>query len=940
MARTKHQHITNAYRCRLYDSGTGRDLVLDGSSAEVTIADVHASITLSQKFTNPFNSTISTVYSFGLMADAAIYGFEMVKQDGTRVEGVVKEKDEAMKEYASALRKGHTASLGQVETADVFSISVGNILPSEAVTIHLRYLQPLMDDEKKDQIKFIFPRTYAQRYGAAPTVNTALGTTAHQPFQMNVIVQQAGAIKSISCPSGHPISLELGLPDGMTAPNETSHFASVSLTDPTGFLTQDVVLVVTAADLDAPRGFVELHPSPNHETAALALTFVPRFNLPDAPGGMEYVFLVDRSGSMEGQNIQLVREALIVLLRGLPTVGTTFNIFSFGSRTTKLWEASRAYNQATLEEASNHVDAMDADYGGTEIASALELVFSSLTKPLVRPVAVLLLTDGSAWDVSRCVSHTRTAVTSLPVPNDPSSFIRIFTVGIGNGASTDTCDSIARAGAGMSVYVKQGEPVVGKCARLVRAARTPPIKDITVLWTGEEPNEAAQGSDDDFEILDSPEKENTAEESGTTAPALTLNLFDNDLAMAEGSSTGPPPALNPILPPPPALQVAPVVVSNLFPGTRMQIYAIVNGKGDSLPSSIKMKGVVATTRTSVELVIPLSQLLSSPFNSMLTSSSHSRPDSFPPPFLHTLAAKALITDRQDGKHAFPSDISESFKDNSELQEAYLKKEIVRLGTTYQLASKHTSFIAVDYRDEDTEPALIPVSGTSNFGGAATAVSARRSTGGKAARKQMARMTNGMRGRQRAMARPPGRVLRSAASAPGSSGASAAQVESSVDDEEEEETDQVTSGSVAWTAPESWAVQSESTSSDLEVNTPPKKKKKLASMAAASTMLDSDRLTAIARMQQFNGGLSLSADLLVLLGIHDTLTEVEEKLAAVGVTQNVAATVLAWSWMEKSGGEEALDLIEKAKEWIKGEVGEGTTVEEIQRKVLNAVTLNL
>lgn len=173
---------------------------------------------------------------------------------------------------------------------------------------------------------------------------------------MKVVIQQAGAIKSISCPSGHPIAFDLGIPDHLTTTSASSHYASVSLTDRTGFLVQDVVLVISAEGLDTPRCFIERHPSPNHESAAMALTFVPRFNLPDLSGGMEYIFLVDRSGSMEGTNLQLVQEALIVLLRGLPTIGTTFNIVSFGSHSTKLWENSQEYSQRTLEQATKHVE--------------------------------------------------------------------------------------------------------------------------------------------------------------------------------------------------------------------------------------------------------------------------------------------------------------------------------------------------------------------------------------------------------------------------------------------------------------------------------------------------------------------------------------------------------------------------------------------------------
>ncbi|KAJ3897054.1 vault protein inter-alpha-trypsin domain-containing protein [Lentinula edodes] len=172
MARTKIRSPTLG-DCRLYDAATGQDLILDGSSAQVLIADIHASVNLSQRFTNTSYTTISSaVYTFGLMAGAAVCGFEMIKQDGTRVEGVVKEKEAAKKEYEQAIQAGKTASLGQQETEDVFSITVGNVLPSETVEINLHYIQPLTDDEKKDQVKFIFPRTYAQRYGQAPTDNT------------------------------------------------------------------------------------------------------------------------------------------------------------------------------------------------------------------------------------------------------------------------------------------------------------------------------------------------------------------------------------------------------------------------------------------------------------------------------------------------------------------------------------------------------------------------------------------------------------------------------------------------------------------------------------------------------------------------------------------------------------------------------------------------
>ncbi|KAF9073343.1 hypothetical protein BDP27DRAFT_1444996 [Rhodocollybia butyracea] len=800
------------------------------------------------------------VYTFALMVDAAVCKFELVRGNGTKVQGVVKEKQEAKQEYDNAVSKGFTAGLGQQEAGDVFSISVGNIFPAETVTINLQYVQTLMDDEKHDQVKFIFPRTYAQRYGSAPSVNSALGRTSHQPFRMELEFQQAGDIKSISCPSGHPISFDLGRPDANGIAPQDGDFASVSLIDTTGFLTQDVVVVVTATGLDAPRCFIQN--SPNHESTALALTFVPRFNLPDVQGGMEYIFLVDRSGSMQGEKIRLVREALVVLLRGLPTTGTTFNIFSFGSKATKFWDSSRSYTQSNLDKATKHIDSMDADYGGTEIASALRLAYDSLSNPLKRPVAVFLITDGEAWDVSTCIEHTQNARSTLS--DDPKSFMRVFTMGIGSGASSDTCEGIARAGDGMTVYVKEGEPILGKCARLVRAARTPRVK-VEVEWgvVGDGDGDGDGNGDEDFEMV---EPSVPASSSAVSAkPAGPINLFNANSTKAQ-LSTGPPPKPNPTLPPVPRIQQSPLggKISNIFPGTRTQVYALVrtsNGEAlDDTIKEVKLKGVVTSTGDDLELVVPVMKTLSSS------------------PFIPTLAAKALIRDREEGK-------SQCTTDKSDLKEAYLEKDIIRLGTQYTLASKYTSFVAVDSTTQ--VPALAPSSprAAGFASGSVRAMSAYCAPSMRSSAPYV---------RRRSIGSPTGSVKK--ASLKGKA-----------------------------KAPTAYAAR------DSPTPSPP---------------LTISPVTALARLQQCHGGFPLCTQLLAHLGDPGSPTMIiagDIKALAwrfskdCGIANpDVGATLLAVIWMEyygkgvEGGEEEMRDMKEKAEAWVRGELGVGDDGEALRK----------
>ena len=63
---------------------------------------------------------------------------------------------------------------------------------------------------------------------------------------------------------------------------------------------------------------------------------------------VEYIFLIDRSGSMR-YTIKLARQALITFLQSLP-VGSKFNICSYGTRHEFMFKQSRSvdYSDATL----------------------------------------------------------------------------------------------------------------------------------------------------------------------------------------------------------------------------------------------------------------------------------------------------------------------------------------------------------------------------------------------------------------------------------------------------------------------------------------------------------------------------------------------------------------------------------------------------------------
>lgn len=233
-----------------------------------------------------------------------------------------------------------------------FRCSLGNILKDETVSIELVYVTELTEGDTSDSIRFHLPSRVGIRYGSPPP--SAFGSSAPYeatsssstvPFTLALSVESVAPIAKISSPS-HPISTELGpdtsLPNASSLP--FSNYARISFSTTTT-LERDFVLELTSPGFDEPRCLAEHHPSPDIDSVAISITFVPRFKLPEVEG-QEFIFLVDRSGSMGGNRIQSAKAALVVLLRGMPYKGTTFNLVSFGTRVEALWKGeSRSYSQ-------------------------------------------------------------------------------------------------------------------------------------------------------------------------------------------------------------------------------------------------------------------------------------------------------------------------------------------------------------------------------------------------------------------------------------------------------------------------------------------------------------------------------------------------------------------------------------------------------------------
>ncbi|KAK6212136.1 von willebrand domain containing protein [Colletotrichum tabaci] len=703
-----HPNSRNTDVCGLYYLGTTQNFFPSRGShlyprryLPMLSQSVHARIvastsrsTLTQTFVNPSaDAPIPELrYTFPLYDGVSVVAFTCTVNKDRVIRGVVQETNTARRTYDNAVAKGQTAGILEQlpDASDVFTSSVANVPPGAEVAVEIEYLGELKHDAGVDGIRLTIPTTIAPRYGAYP------GTLLDKPSNVSAAqdgitivvdaeVPAGSVIKSIQSPS-HPIAVSIGSTSTTKADATPSlQLASATLSLGTAQLDRDFIVQVIATNTSNPVAVLETHPTIPHQQALMA-TLVPRFKMA-ATTKPEVVFICDRSGSMQGARMTDLRDALRVFLKSLP-VGAMFNICSFGSGHSFLFDKSVTYDQNTLEAAMRHVDTFAADFGGTEIRQPIEQTFRRRHVDL--DLEVFLLTDGEVWGEQGLFGLVGDHV------RESNGAIRLFTLGVGQDVSHSLIEGLARAGNGFSQCVSHKEKMTGKVVRMLKGALTPHVTDYTLELKYADA-ESETEPEDDFDIVSTDDLLKPLHQGVVPPPVKPkkpISLFDTaasdgeDVSMDDAADDGTGTerfSHIPAVKPPKVLQ-APFQISPFFPHSRNSVYLLLSPDRelrDKTPESLVLRGT--STQGPLELRIPVAVL----------------PDKGET--IHQLAARKAVQELEEGRgwiyHA------KSGKDGRLLSEVHpgrfpgmVEREAVRLGVQFQVGGKWCSFVAVD--DED------------------------------------------------------------------------------------------------------------------------------------------------------------------------------------------------------------------------------------------------
>jgi len=471
----------------------------------IGLNDTTASASVVQTFINQTSQDLEVTYVWPELPSATVCDLSAIFDDGTTIQGRIKPKQTARLEYQSAIAKGHSAILMEQRGSDVLRLQLGR-LPAGAratITVSMALVCEQLD---AGLIRLALPTAIGCRYPLSSSMLTAeehemvqeqaialfegeLGATAAR-FTLQVEINMPSTITSLSSPlEAHPSFRSVINP-------QDARRAQATLTLPTPPV-DEVVLSVHLSEPFAPRCWIE--PNANMEQAAALAVLQPDSAALDAlwshegahegaqteQDALEIVFVIDRSGSMGGSYyggeanspIKRAAQALQLFLRSLPT-GCRFQIIGFGSFFKSLFESAVVFSEESLNIASAHASALQADLGGTELEKPLAHVLAE-PPPEGYSRRVIVLTDGSVCNTGHVLSLVRERC--------PPSRTRVHTVGIGDHVSHALVDGLAEAGGGTAEYAAAGESMAPMVVRQLRRALGPPPPTLEfVEWVGHE----------------------------------------------------------------------------------------------------------------------------------------------------------------------------------------------------------------------------------------------------------------------------------------------------------------------------------------------------------------------------------------------------------------------------------------------------------------------
>lgn len=427
------------------DGGLGGVLEIKEHGVKVTLNNGVAVTKVTQVFKNTEQRQVEALYTFPVPKGASVANFSMWI-NGKEMVGEVVEKQRAREIYNSYKQVRRDPGLLEQTDFRTFEMRIFPIGPGAEQKVEITYYQEL--DFDHDWATYVYPLATATRKG--------VDTRATGKFDLALDAKSAVPIAALESPSHG---------DGFVVAKHTDAYWQASLETPGGSLARDVVLAYHTA---RPQTGIDLITSKQSgEDGFFCLTLTAGDDLAKFDDGMDYVFVLDVSGSMaDDGKLLLSKDSIAAFVNELGDKDR-FEMMTFNVQPYLAFKQLRAANAEGKQDAATFLATQSAR-GGTVLNPALTTAYRYADAD--RPLNVVILSDG--------LTEPQERATLLQLISQRPRSAKVFCIGVGNDVNKPLLEQLAQDAGGLAAFISHGDNFSRQAQAFRRKLTRPAATDL------------------------------------------------------------------------------------------------------------------------------------------------------------------------------------------------------------------------------------------------------------------------------------------------------------------------------------------------------------------------------------------------------------------------------------------------------------------------------
>lgn len=430
----------------LKPKGTNQDAVtIKSHHVDVTINNGFARTQVDQVFHNSSDNDLEAIYSFPLPKDASLSELSLFI-DGQEITGEVLEKAKARQIYEEQKAKGSQTAVAEKDSYRTFDISVYPVTAQNDTRVRLVYYQPIEIDLNIG--RYVYPL----EEGGVDEERIAfwsVDATVNESFTFDLTLKSAQPVKDVRMPGQANAIIENRSTNDEEGGNSYMYHVSLNNQEGTTSLGEDLIFYYRLDDTTPAR--VEVVPYRDGEgNGTFMLTITPAASLSTISEGIDWVFVLDISGSMSGNKIATLADGVSRVI-GKMNPSDRFRLVTFNNSAKDITHGFINATPENVNQVLGTLKSIEAN-GGTALHAGLELGLKKLDSE--RTSSIVLVTDG----VANIGPTGHDEFLKLVDKKD----IRLFTFVIGNSSNRPLLEDLAKASNGFAMDISTSDDIYGK----------------------------------------------------------------------------------------------------------------------------------------------------------------------------------------------------------------------------------------------------------------------------------------------------------------------------------------------------------------------------------------------------------------------------------------------------------------------------------------------